>query len=48
MTAQLSGVTDGVGGAVIPISIGAATIGYTVTVVVTAGTARCSTSFSPL
>jgi hypothetical protein len=41
-------MTDTFGAATIPVSIGAATIGYTVEVAVSAGTARCNTSFTPL
>ena len=47
-TTTVSAMTDSSGAATIPISIGAATIGYTVEVAVTAGTARCKTSFTPV
>jgi hypothetical protein len=48
MTVTLSGTTDGFGAAAIPIAIGSATIGYTVDVAISTGTARCNTTFTPV
>lgn len=46
-TMNQSATTDATGNANLPVSIGAATIGYNVDIVVAIGTARCSTTFTP-
>jgi hypothetical protein len=46
-TMNQTATTDSAGSANVAISIGAATIGYTVDVAIDIGTARCSTTFTP-
>jgi hypothetical protein len=48
VTSYDTGTTDGSGNATIPFYISGASIGFTVTVTATVGSASCSTSFTPV